>query len=132
MSSSLIDLKKKQSVLLLERSQQMKTKCDIVRNTRIQQYKEKSQDLDQKERELCRKTNQLVDELVSTCGDTEFHKALIKVLSNLKGIIFINPDGHFCKLRLNSPTYILLSPTAIKPLFILTDVLVPQLFLQYP
>lgn len=42
-------------------------------------------ELEAKERELCKKTNQLVDELVDTCDDTPFHKALIKILGNMKG-----------------------------------------------
>ena len=85
MSSSLLELKKKHSALLLEQSQQMKTKCDMVRKRRLLEYKEKSQQLDLKEKELCKRTNQLVDELVATCDETPFHKALIKILNNLKG-----------------------------------------------
>lgn len=50
-------------------------------------YKEKSLQLDEKERELCRKTNQLVEDLAATCEDTPFHKALIKILKNMKGNI---------------------------------------------
>lgn len=95
MSCTLLDLKKKQSSLLVESNQQMKTKCDMVRKTRLQQYKEKSKELDQKERELCRKTNQLVDELVSTCDETPFHQALIKILRNLKGMINFPTDFLF-------------------------------------
>ena len=95
MSSSLLDLKKKHSALILEKSQQMKTKCDMVRKSRLQQFNHKSQELDKKERELCRRTKQLVDELVSTCDNTPFHKALIKILSNLKGIILYSPDELF-------------------------------------
>ena len=84
MSSSLVDLRKKHSALLVERSNQMRTKCDMVKKRRLEEYKQKSNDFDKKERELCLKTNQLVDELVSTCDDTPFHKALIKILRNLK------------------------------------------------
>ena len=80
-----MDLRKKHANLLVERSKQMKTKSDMVRNRRLQEYKDKSNDYDKKERELCRKTNQLVDELVSICDDSPFQKALIKSLRNLKG-----------------------------------------------
>ena len=59
-----------------------------MRKIRLQQYKEKSQELDKKERELCRRTKQLVDELASTCDDTPFHKALIQLLGNFKGTLF--------------------------------------------
>ena len=83
-----MDLKKQQASLIKERSQQMKSKCDMVKKIRLQQYKDKTQELDKKERELRKKTNQLVDELVDACDDTPFHKALLKILGNLKGTVF--------------------------------------------
>ena len=64
----------------------MKTKCEMVKKMRLQEYKDKTMEMDKKERELCRKTNQLVDELVEACEDTPFQKALLKILGNLKGI----------------------------------------------
>ena len=51
----------------------------------MDQYKEMAAVLDAKERELCKKTNQLVDELVDSCDESPFHKALIKILGNMKG-----------------------------------------------
>ena len=78
-------------MLLLDkqRSEEIKTKCDRVKNQRIQEYKEKTQELSEKERDLCRQTNQLINEFIDTCDDTPFHKALIKILRNLKGIIYL-------------------------------------------
>ena len=89
LSSDLLTLKVKKSKIHKESSAHLKTKCDIVKKNRIDQYKKMSTELDAKERELCKKTNQLVDELVATCGDTPFHKALIKILRNLKGKTFL-------------------------------------------
>lgn len=85
MSNALIDLKKKQSSLIADQTSQMRNKSEIVRKLRLQEYKDKSKELDEKERDLCHKTNQLVDELVSASDDTPFNKALIKILRNLKG-----------------------------------------------
>lgn len=85
MSNALMDLKKKQSSLLVERTSQMKNKSEIVRKMRLQEYKDKSRELDERERDLCQKTKELVDELVSASDDTPFHRALIKILKNLKG-----------------------------------------------
>ena len=88
MSKSLMDLKKKKCSLLTEQTSQMKNKSEIVRKMRLQEYKEKSKELDERENDLCQKTKQLVDELVSASDDTPFHKALIKLLKNLKGAYF--------------------------------------------
>ena len=85
MTLTLLDLKKKQADLNAEKTIQLRTKCELVKKLRIEAYKKKTLELDEKERELCRKTNRLVDELVATCDDTPFHKALIKILGNLKG-----------------------------------------------
>ena len=85
MSSTLMDLNKKRSALEAEKKTQLRTKCEVVRKMRIESYKQKATELEIKERELCRKTNQLVDELVEHCDDTPFNKALIKILGNLKG-----------------------------------------------
>lgn len=82
---TLLDLKKKQWDLNAEKTVNLRTKCEMVKKMRLEAYKAKTNELDAKERELCRKTNQLVDELVATCDDTPFHKALIKILGNLKG-----------------------------------------------
>lgn len=60
--------------------------CERLKRMRIEEYKKKNKDLDAKEKELCRQTNKLVEELVATCDDSPFHEALIKILGNLKGI----------------------------------------------
>lgn len=85
MTMTLLDLKKKQADLNAEKTIQLRTKCELVKKMRIESYKLKTSELDEKERELCRKTNKLVDELVANCEDTPFNKALIKILKNLKG-----------------------------------------------
>lgn len=64
----------------------MKEKCMRLKKLRMEDYKQQSMKMDEKERELRRKTNQLVDDLVKTCDDTPFHNALIQILGNLKGI----------------------------------------------
>ena len=91
MSASLLDLKKKEAELAKERTSQ--DKGEMAKNLRLQEYKNKRQELQEKERDLSQKTNDLVDELVDSCEDTPFHKALIKNLKNLKGtynIQFLN------------------------------------------
>lgn len=85
LSSRLLDLKKTHSWLLEQKVKNLKTKCHRLKKVRIEEYKAKSNELDEKEREICRKTTKLVDELASTCDDTPFHKALLKILENLKG-----------------------------------------------
>ena len=86
LSASLVELRKRQGQLDDERNNLMKEKCDRVRKIRLEEYKGKSNDLDEKEKELILKTNQLADELVNTCDKTPFHQALINILGNLKGI----------------------------------------------
>lgn len=88
LSISLLDLKKKQSDLNQEKAVELKSKCLRVKQMRLEHYKQMSQELDEKERELCRKTNQLMDDLVAICDDSPFHKALIKILGNLKGLLY--------------------------------------------
>lgn len=85
LSSSLLDLKKKKDNIQKETTLHLKNKCDLVKKKRIEEYKVMTTEINAKERELCRKTNQLVDELVDACDDTPFQKALMKVLTNLKG-----------------------------------------------
>lgn len=63
----------------------IKTKCEMLKKMKMEEYKQKSNDLDDKERELCRKTNQLVDKLLAVCDKSPFQKALLKLLSNMKG-----------------------------------------------
>ena len=75
----------KKTQILEEGSAHLKDKCEMVKKKRIEQYKQMAIALDAKERELCKKTNQLVDKLADTCDDTPFHKALIKILGNMKG-----------------------------------------------
>ena len=84
-SNSMLELKIQQSTLHQEKIVQLQTNCDRLKKMRLEEYDKTSKELDEKEKELCRKTNQLVQELVSTCDDTPFHKALIKILGNLKG-----------------------------------------------
>lgn len=114
MSITMLDLKKKQKDLHNEKAVYLRTKCEAVKKMRLEAYKQKSNELDAKERELCLKTNQLVDELVATCDNTPFHKALIKILSNLKGKIItfcsyrspyfsLRFSTHFYTLKLNVP-----------------------------
>ena len=64
----------------------MKEKSNRVKNLRLTEFKSKAAELDEKERELCRKTNQLVDALISKCDDSPFQQALIDILGNFKGI----------------------------------------------
>ena len=85
LTSSLIELKKKQGQLKVQEATEIESKCAKVKKMRLEQYKKMTKELDAKERDLCRKTNQLVDDLVATCDDTPFHQALIKILRNLKG-----------------------------------------------
>lgn len=85
LSSSLVELKKTQSQLRIDETKEIESKCARIKKMRLEEYKKMTKELDAKERDLCRKTNQLVDELVATCDDTPFHKALINILSNLKG-----------------------------------------------
>ena len=85
LSTSLIDLRTQKSQIMGEGYVHLQTKCDLVKKKRMEQYKQMSAALDAKERELCKKTNQLVDELVDSCDDTPFHKALLKILGNMKG-----------------------------------------------
>ena len=69
----------------MENAVNLRNQCERVKEMRLEVYKQKSQQISEKERELCRKTNQLVEELVATCDDTPFHQSLIKILKNLKG-----------------------------------------------
>lgn len=85
MSASMIDLKKKHSSLMEEIVRLMKKKDEIEKNRKMQKYKEQNQKLDEKERELCRKTNQLLQELASCSDESPFNKALINLLGNMKG-----------------------------------------------
>ena len=84
----MLELKIQQTKLNRENLMHLKTKCDQVKKWRIEEYKKKKDCLDEKERELSRKTTQLVEELAATCENTPFHKALLKILGNLKGNIF--------------------------------------------
>lgn len=84
-SLSLLDLKKKQADLIKKKQVDVKNKSTLIKKKRLEEYAQQRKELDTKEKELCRKTNQLVDELVETCDDSQFHKALIKILGNLKG-----------------------------------------------
>lgn len=64
-------------------------KYEQMKKKRLDDFKEKNLEMDKKEREQCRKTNQLIQELVDTCDNTPFNKALIKILGNMKGNINI-------------------------------------------
>ena len=85
LSSSLLDLKKRQGQLAIERDKLIQEKCQRLKVMRMEEHKRKTADIDEKERELCRKTNELVDEFVRSCDKTPFHTALIQILGNLKG-----------------------------------------------
>ena len=65
----------------------MKDKCEEIKKFRMEEHRQKSNDLSEKERALTRKTNQLIDDLMAECEDTPFHKALIRILKNVKGSI---------------------------------------------
>lgn len=80
-----MELKKKHSQLLEQKTSEIINNGNMIKKFRIEEYRKRSQQLDEKERELCRKTTKLVDELVDTCDETPFHRALIKILGNLKG-----------------------------------------------
>ena len=84
-SINMLELKIQQTKLNKEKLVQLKTKCDQVKKMRVEEYRKKKSALDDKERELSRKTTQLVEELAATCEDTPFHKSLLKILGNLKG-----------------------------------------------
>lgn len=87
LSTSMLELKKRQSQLADEHNNLMKEKCSQLKNLRLAEYKGKAKEMDEKERDLCRRTNELVDDVVSKCDDTPFHKALIEILGNFKGNI---------------------------------------------
>ena len=88
LSSSLVDLKLRQEKLLQEKDKLMKEKSLKIKASRIAEFNQKTTEMDEKERDLCRKTNQLVDDFVQNCDDSPFQKALINILNNLKGIFF--------------------------------------------
>ena len=85
LSTSILELRKRHAQLSIEKENLMKDKCLKFKEARIAEFEQKTTAIDEKERELCRKTKQLVDDLFGTCEDTPFHKALIQILSNLKG-----------------------------------------------
>ena len=85
LSSAMLDLKKRQLSLEKEKSLITQEKCSRLKKLRHDEYKGKANEMDEKERNLCRKTNRLVDEFISTCDETPFHKALVHILENLKG-----------------------------------------------
>lgn len=65
----------------------MKEKFEQQSKLRLEEYRGRTVEMDEREKELCLKTNQLVDELVTTCEETPFHKALLHILGNMKGTI---------------------------------------------
>lgn len=86
-SSSLLELKKRYSKLAEEKENLMRDKLIRLKKNRIEEHKQKASQLDEKERELCRRTNELVDKLLKTSDDSPFHRALMDVLGNMKGKI---------------------------------------------
>lgn len=86
LSANLIELKKRQLRLEDERNNLMKEKCSRLKKLKLEEHRGKTTEADEKEKELCRKTNQLVNEVVDACDDTPFHNALIEILGNLKGM----------------------------------------------
>ena len=85
LSSNLLELKKRQGQLEVEKNNIMKDKCERLRKLRLEEYKGKTKELDAREIELRRKTNQVVDEFVNSCDDSPFHRALVQILGNFKG-----------------------------------------------
>lgn len=90
LSTNLVDLKKRQSQLSNEKDNLLKEKCERIKKMRLDEFKGKSLEMDEKEKDLCKKTNLLVDQLVNTCGEIPFNKALIDILRNFKGIITLS------------------------------------------
>lgn len=87
LSVSLLDLKKSLKKLENDKNTLMHEKCSRMKKLRQEDYNRKTTDMDEKEKELCRRTNQLVDDLVEACDESRFNKALVQVLRNLKGKI---------------------------------------------
>lgn len=87
MSNCIIDLKKHQAKLVAEKDSLVKEKCLRLKKMRMEEHKQKTSELDEKERELCRQTNQLVDDFINTSDNTPFHNALVHILGNLKGTL---------------------------------------------
>ena len=87
LSSTLLDLKKRQSKLQSEKNKIMKDKCSRLKKLSQEEQKGKKTEMDEKEKELCRNTNKLVDEFINTCDDSAFNKALVHILGNMKGMI---------------------------------------------
>lgn len=100
LSISLLELKKNLTNLENEKKIHLQEKCSMLKKMRKDEFSRKATDIDEKERELSRITKQLVDELINSCEETPFNKALINVLSNLRGIIIysflkLEPDKQF-------------------------------------
>ena len=102
LSTALLELKNRQSDLETEKNKMMKEKCEKLKKLKLAEYRGKKADMDDKERELCRKTNKLVDDFVSTCDDSPFNQALIEILGNLKGnsYRFLTADCFFYHIKM--------------------------------
>ena len=85
LASSLLELKKKQCELANEKNNLMKEAFEKQKSLRLKEYQEQSVEMDEREKELCKKTNQLLADLVSTSDESPFNKALIQILGNMKG-----------------------------------------------
>lgn len=85
LSNSLLEKKKRLSQLEKEKETMLHEKFSRLKNLRQEENNSKATDMDDKERELCRRTNQVVSEFVQSCDETRFNKTLINVLGNLKG-----------------------------------------------
>ena len=84
-------MKEKKTVVLKEKEQLVKEKSEINKVLKLNENKIRNRELNERERDLSRKTNKLFDELASTCDDSPFNKALLKLLGNMKGnfILFL-------------------------------------------
>lgn len=86
-SATLLELKKRHGRLAEEKENLMREKFLKLKRSRLEEYRQKAADMDEKEKELCRKTNELLDDLIQTCDDTPFQRALVEILGNLRGKI---------------------------------------------
>ena len=90
LSACLLELKSKLSQLENEKDILLQEKCYRMKKLKQHEYNGKTSDMDERERELCRSTNRLVEEFVNSCDQTPFNKALVHVLGNMKGIFLIS------------------------------------------
>lgn len=89
LSSNLVELKKRQSQLQVQKKKISEDKCSKLQKLRQEEMRGRTNEMDENEKELCRSTNRLVDEFINTCDDSAFNKTLVNVLGNMKGNSFL-------------------------------------------